>query len=164
MLDLRFTKSLQEMRKKTKRKHWALLDCVSHAIVGASITHREKLDKLRMIEYSALEAITKGAGTIHDWRTLVDVLNLSETMGRAGVGPEVLPICEKAQASLHKAAGYYQTTMRVILDADGMQACRDLIEFADLQQSSIPRSEFERYIQKTKDYIRSHGKQVVEIE
>jgi len=155
---------VETMRKKTKRKHWNLIDPITHAIVGASITHREKLDKLRMMEYSALEAITKGRGTIHDWRTLVDVLNLSETMGRAGIGPEVLPICEKAQASLHKASGYYQTTMRVILDAEGIQACRDLIEFADLQQSSIPRSEFERYIQKTKDYIRSHGKQVVEIE
>jgi hypothetical protein len=155
---------VETMRKRTKRKHWNLIDVVQHAIVGASITHREKLDKLRMMEYSALEAIIKGRGTIHDWRTLVDVLNLSETMGRAGVGPEVLPICEKAQASLHKASGYYQTTMRVILDAEGIQACRDLISYADLQQSSIPRSEFERYIQKTKDYIRSHGKQVVEIE
>lgn len=116
-----------------------------------------------MMEYSALEAITKGQGTIHDWRTLVDVLNLSECMGRGGIGPEVLAICEKAQASLHKASGYYQTTMRIILDAEGIQACRDLIEFADLQQSSIPRSEFERYIQKTKDYIRSHGDKVVEI-
>jgi hypothetical protein len=155
---------VETMRKRTKRKMWNLIDPINHAIVGASITHREKLDKLRMVEYSALEAIIKGRGTIHDWRSLVDVLNLAETMGRAGVGPEVLPICEKAQASLHKAAGYYQTTMRVILDAEGIQACRDLIEFADLQQSSIPRSEFERYIQKTKDYIRSHGKQVVEIE
>jgi hypothetical protein len=155
---------VETMRKRTKRKMWNLIDPIQHAIVGASITHREKLDKLRMMEYSALEAIIKGRGTIHDWRTLVDVLNLSETMGRAGVGPEVLPICEKAQASLHKAAGYYQTTMRVILDAEGMQACRDLIQFADLQQSSISRSEFERYIQKTKDYIKSHGKQVVEIE
>jgi len=117
-----------------------------------------------MMEYSALEAITKGQGTIHDWRTLVDVLNLSETMGRAGVGPEVLPICEKAQASLHKAAERYGTTMRIVLDGEGIQACRDLIQFADLQQSSIPRSEFERYIQKTKDYIRSHGDKVVEIE
>ena len=155
---------VETMKKRTKRKHWNLIDPITHAIVGASITHREKLDKLRMMEYSALEAITKGNGTIHDWRTLVDVLNLAETMGRAGVGPEVLPICEKAQASLHKASGYYQTTMRVILDAEGIQACRDLIEFADLQQSSIPRSEFERYIQKTKDYIKSHGDKVVEIE
>jgi hypothetical protein len=153
------------MRKRTKRKFWSTeINTITHAIVGAAITHRDKLDKLRLLEYSALEAISKGQGTIHDWRVLVDVLNLSETMGRAGVGPEVLPICEKAQASLHKAAERYQTTLRVVLDGVGIQACRDLIEFADLQQGSIPRSEFEKFIQKTKDYIRSHGDKVVEIE
>ena len=153
----------ETMRKRTKRKMWNLIDPIQHAIVGAAITHREKLDKLRLLEYSALEAITKGQGTIQDWRTLVDVLNLAECMGRAGVGPEVLPICEKAQASLHKASGYYQTTMRIVLDGEGIQACRDLIEFADLQQSSIPRSDFEKYIQKTRNYIKSHGDKVVEI-
>ena len=116
-----------------------------------------------MLEYSALEAITKGQGTVADWRTLVDVLNLSEMMGKNGVGPEVLPICEKAQTSLHKAAIRYQETLQMGLDGQGIKACRDLIEYADLQQGSISRSEFERYIQKTKDYIRSHGDKVVEI-
>ena len=84
-------------------------------------------------------------------------------MGKNGVGPEVLPICQTAQDSLHKAAMRYQETMRMGLDGQGIQAIRDLIEFADLQQSSISRSEFEKYIQKTKDYIRSHGDKVVEI-
>lgn len=152
------------MRKKTKRKHWSLLDCVSHAIVGAAITQRDKLDKLRTLEYAALDAITRGKGTITDWRTLVDVLNLSEMMGKSGIGPEVLPICEKAQESLHKAAMRFQETKKMGLDGQGIQAIRDLIEYADLQQSSISRSEFERYIKKTKDYIRSHGDKVVEIE
>jgi len=132
--------------------------------VGAAITQREKLDKLRLLEYSALDAITKGSGTVQDWRTLVDVLNLSETMARGGIGVEVLPVCEKAQKSLHKAAMRYQETMRMGLDGEGIKAIRDLIEYADLQQSSISRSEFERYIQKTKDYIKSHGDKVVEIE
>ena len=153
------------MRKKTKRKViWNLVNPITHAIVGAAITHRDRLDKLRLLEYSALDAITRGQGTVQDWRTLVDVLNLSETMGRAGVGAEVLPVCKKAQDSLHKAALRYQETMRMGLDGEGIKAIRDLIEYADLQQSSIARSEFEKYIQKTKDYIRSHGKQVVEIE
>jgi hypothetical protein len=152
------------MRKTTKRKHWNLIDPITHAIVGAAITHRDKLDKLRMLEYSALEAITKGQGTVADWRTLVDVLNLAEMMGKNGVGPEALPICEKAQASLHKAAMRYQETMRMGLDGEGIKACRDLIEYADLQQGSISRSEFERYIQKTKDHIRSNSNLVVEIE
>ena len=153
------------MRKQTKRKMWNLIDPITHAIVGASITQRDKLDKLRMLEYSALEAITKGKGTIHDWRVLVDVLNLSETMARGGIGKdEVMPVCQKAQQALHESAIRYQKTLQVGLSGEGIKAIRELLAFADLQQSSIPRSEFEKFIQKTKDYIRSHGKQVVEIE
>ncbi len=116
-----------------------------------------------MLEYSALDSMTKGSGTVTDWRTLVDVLNLAEMMGKSGVGPEVLPICEKAQESLHKAAMRYQDTMRMGLDGQGIKAIRDLIEYADLQQSSISRGEFEKYIQKTKNYIKSNGDKVVEI-
>jgi hypothetical protein len=153
----------ETMRKRTKRKMWNLLDPIQHAVVGAAITPRPTLDKLRFLEYSALEAITKGNGTIHDWRTLVDVMNLSEVMAKAGVGPEVLPICEKAQESLHKAAMHYQKTMRLVLDSQGIQALRDLIEYADLQQGSISRSEFEKYVKKTRDYIKSNGDRVVEI-
>jgi hypothetical protein len=152
------------MRKRTKRKVWNLIDPLTHALVGAAITQRDKLDKLRMLEYSALESITKGNGTIHDWRVLVDVLNLSEQMACGGIGKdEVLPVCEKAQEALHKAAMHYQKTLHLVLDYQGIEALRDLIEFADLQQGSISRSEFERYIQKTKDYIKSHGDKVVEI-
>jgi len=152
------------MRKRTKRKVWALIDPTQHAIIGASITHREKLDKLRMLEYSALEAMTKGHGTVTDWRTLVDVLNLSEMMARNGIGKdEVMPICQKAQDALHQAAERYQNTMKMGLSGQGIQAVRDLIEYADLQQSSISRSEFERYIQKTINFIKSNNDLVVEI-
>jgi hypothetical protein len=152
------------MRKRTKRKVWALIDPTQHAIIGASITHRDKLDKLRMMEYSALEAMTKGQGTVTDWRTLVDVLNLSETMARHNIGKdEVLPVCQKAQDALHQAAERYQNTMKMGLSGEGIKAVRDLIEYADLQQSSISRSEFERYIKKTKDYIKSNNDLVVEI-
>ncbi len=152
------------MRKRTKRKVWALIDPLTHALTGAAITQRDKLDKLRMLEYSALEAMTKGNGTVTDWRTLVDVLNLSETIARCGVGKdEVLPVCEKAQKALHEAAVRFQSSNRMGLSGEGIQSIRDLIQYADLQQSSIPRADFEKYIQKTKDYIRSNGNLVVEI-
>lgn len=153
------------MRKRTKRKIWALLDPIAHSIVGASFTPRQTLDKLRFTEYAALDAITKGLGTIHDWRTLVDVLNLSEQMARGGIGKdEVLPICQKAQTALHEAAIRYQETMQMGLNGVGIQAIRDLIEYADLQQGSITRAEFERYVEKTRNYIKSNGNLVVEIE
>jgi len=151
------------MRKQVKRKVWALVNPLSYALEGASITQRDKLDKLRLMEYSALDAITKGIGTVQDWHTLTEVLNLSETMARNGVGPEVLPVCEKAQKALHEAALRYQSTMRLGLSGEGIQVVRELIQYADLQQSSISRSEFERYIQKTKNYIKSNNNNVVEI-
>ena len=153
------------MRKRTKRKIWALIDPIAHGIIGAAITPRQTLDKLRLTEYAALESITKGTGTVGDWRTLVDVLNLSEQMARAGIGKdEVLPVCQKAQDALHKAAMRYQETMRMGLDGVGIQAIRDLIEYADLQQGSVTRAEFERYVKRTRDYIKSNGNLVVEIE
>jgi len=153
------------MRKKTHRKVWSTqINAVLHAITGASITPRETLDKLRFTEYAALDAITRGMGTVGDWRTLVDVLNLSEMMAKNGIGPEVMPVCEKAQEALHKAAMRYQNTMKMGLDGVGIQAIRELLEYADLQQGSITRAEFERYIQKTKNYIKSNGNLVVEIE
>lgn len=151
------------MRKQVKRKVWALLNPIKHSIEGACITDREKLDKLRVMEYSALEAITKGKGTVTDWQTLTDVLNLAETMARGGIGPEVLPVCEKAQQALHEAAMRFQKTKKLGLTGEGINSIRELIQYADLQQSSISRSEFERYIQKTRDYIKSNNNNVVEI-
>jgi len=151
------------MRKKTKRKHWNLIDPITHAVVGAAITPRQTLDKLRFLEYSALDAITKGMGTVSDWRSLVDLLNLSEVMAKSGVGPEVLPICAKAQEGLHKAAMRFQQTGKMGLDGLGIQAIRELIEYADLQQGSITRSEFEKYVQKTRNFIKSNSNLVVEI-
>jgi hypothetical protein len=152
------------MRKQVKRKVWSTgINTIFHAITGACITDRDKLDKLRVMEYSALDAITKGKGTITDWHTLTEVLNLSETMARAGVGPEVLPVCEIAQKALHEAAIRFQKTGKLGLTGEGINSIRELIQYADLQQSSISRSEFERYIQKTRDYIKSNNNNVVEI-
>jgi hypothetical protein len=151
------------MRKQVKRKRWALIDPIQHGIIGAAITQRDKLDKLRVMEYSALEAIIKGKGTVTDWQTLTDVLNLAETMARGGIGPEVLPVCEKAQQALHEAAMRFQKTKKLGLTGEGINSIRELIQYADLQQSSISRSEFERYIQKTRDYIKSNNNNVVEI-
>ena len=56
------------MRKRTKRKMWNLIDPIQHGIVGASITPRETLDKLRFLEYSALEQRKKAAQKLNGYR------------------------------------------------------------------------------------------------
>lgn len=151
------------MRKTTKRKHWKLIDPVRHAILGAGITQDHLLDKLRLIELAALDAMTKGLGTIQDWQELTDMMNISEVMALDGVGPEVLPYCKAAQDALEQAALRYQHTMRMGLSGEGINALRDVFEYHDLQRRSIARSEYEKFIIKTRQRIMSKAKEVVEI-
>jgi len=68
-----------------------------------------------------------------------------------------------AQDGLHKAALRYQETSRMGLDGLTISALRHLIEYADLQQGSVPRSEFEKMVEKTRNYIKGNGDRVVEI-
>lgn len=151
------------MRKQTKRKVWKLIDPIRHAILGAGITQKHLLDKLRMTELASLEAMTKGYGTVQDWQELTDMMNISEVMAIEGIGPEVLPYCKDAQNALEQAALRYQTTMRMGLSGAGINALREVFEYHDLQRRSIPRSLYEKMIIKTKQRIQSKAKEVVEI-
>lgn len=145
------------MKKRCKRKIWSTaINPVAHAIVGAAITDRASLNKLRAKEYAALDEIVHGRGTLDHWKTLTDLLNLSEMMAKLGIGVEVLEVCEKAQDALVKAGNRFEKTGKFGFDGPGIQAMRDLIEYADLQQSSISRAEFERIIEKTRNYMASN--------
>ena len=152
------------MRKQCRRKIWSTqINPIAHAIAGASITDEASLNKLRLGELSALEAMRMGKGTLEDWRMLVDLMNITETFGKNGIGPEALPDCELAQESLHKAAKRYEATKRMGLDGQGIKALQNVREWHDLQRTSVARSVYERMIEKTRNNIRSHGKDVVVI-
>ena len=152
------------MKKRCKRKVWSTaINPIVHAISGASVADKESLDKLRMHELGAIDAMTKGKGTVEDWRWLADVMNIAETMGNHGIGPEVLPHCQMAQEALYEAAKRYEKTGKMGLSGLGIKAIKDVWEYHDLQRTSIARSEYERMIQKTANYIKAKGKDVVEI-
>ncbi len=151
------------MRKQTKRKFWKLIDPIRHAILGAGITQDHLLDKLRLTELAALDAMTKGMGTIADWQKLTDMMNISEVMAMEGIGPEALPYCKQAQDALEQAALRYQRTMSMGLSGTGINALREVFEYHDLQRRSIPRSVYEKMIMKTRHRIQSKAAEVVEI-
>ena len=123
----------------------------------------ESLDKLRLCELTAIDAMTKGMGTPHDWRWIADVLNIAETMAKHGIGPEVLPYCENAQKALLEAKERYDKTGKMGLSGTGIKTIKELWEYHDLQRTSVARSEYERMIKKTANNIRSHNKDVVEV-
>ena len=152
------------MKKRCKRKVWSTsIDTITHAISGAAITDSVALNKIRMLELSAIDAFVKGRATLQDWRTVVDMLNICEMMGKSGIGPEALPSCEQATQSLHNAALRYEKTKKMGLDGLGLTAIKEVHEYHDLQRTSIARSEYEKMIKKTANYIKAKGKDVVEI-
>jgi hypothetical protein len=152
------------MKKKCKRKIWSTeINPIAHAVAGAAITDESSLNKLRLGELSALEAMRMGKGTLEDWRILVDMMNITETFAKNGIGPEALSDCKQAQDSLFKAAKRFEATKRMGLDGMGLKALQNVYEWHDLQRTSVARSVYEKMIEKTRAYIKSHGKDVVAI-
>ena len=152
------------MRKKCNRKVWSTqINPIAHAMAGAAITDESSLNKLRLGELSALEAMRMGKGTLEDWRLLVDMLNITQTFIRYGIGPEAKEDCNKAQESLYNAAKRYEKTKRMGLDGQGIKALQEVHAWHDIQRTSVSRSVYENMIEKTRNYIRSKGSEVVEI-
>lgn len=150
-------------RKKCRRKVWAKVNPIEFAIEGAAITTDNLLDKVRLMELSAIESMVKGNGTIADWRYIVDMMNIAETMATNGIGIEVLEVCEIVQKEMEQAAKRYEKTRKMGLTGTGIKFVRELYALHDLQRTSISRAEYERMIQKTADYIRSNHHRVVHI-
>lgn len=151
------------MKKQCRRKVWGLVDPLTHVLSGIVTTPDQQLNQLRARELSSLDALSKGKGGLQEWRDMVDMLNVAETLGRNGIGPEVLPVCEMAQAELIEAAKRYERTKVMGLSAAGLTALRELYEFHDLQRASISRGEYEQMIKKTILRIRSRAHEVFDV-
>jgi hypothetical protein len=142
-------------RKRCVRKVWALINPVEHAISGACITKRGDLNTLLSRELSSLDALATGRARMGEWSDMVNVNNLTQTLGGMGVGREAMPDAHKAEAGLIEAAERYQRTGRMGLSGPTLQALRDVIEWHDLQRSSIPRNQYEAAIKLTAARIKS---------
>lgn len=151
------------MRKSCKRKHWLPVNPIELAITGATITPDALLDNLRLRELAAIEMFSRGVATPAEFRDICDLLNVAETMGRMGIGPEVLPVCESVQRQLIVMKDQFDQVGRMTLRAEGLKAMRDLFGFHDLQRTAVDRSTYERAIKRTGDRIRSAHPSVKEL-
>lgn len=151
------------MRKRCNRKVWALVNPIQHAISGAGVTDRKNLDALLSRELASLDAFTHGKARMSEWSDMANVNNLTQTLAGMGIGREALPDCHKAEAALIEAAARYQIKKRMGLSGPGIQALRDVIEWHDLQRSSISRSQYEEAIRLTGARIKS-GYATVDLE
>ena len=151
------------MRKRTVRRHYALVNPIKHAIEGIRPPTGDKLDLLRTHELTAIEAFRTGTATIQDWSKVVGMMNMAENMGKAGIGPEALEYCGELHKHLIAAAKRYETTRKMGITGPGLQCLRDVYEFHDLQRTSISLSEYERHIKDTANRIRSKAPEVTDV-
>jgi len=136
------------MRKRCIRKVWAPVG-PELAIVGAGIASREYLDRLLMRELSSLNAFANGKATLEEFQDMAHVNNVTQTLARMGIGREALPDCHKAEESLIEAARRFEETQHMGLSGPGLYALRHVIEWHDLQRSSISRSKYEESVRLT---------------
>lgn len=151
------------MRKRTKRKVYKLVNPIAHAIEGASILPEKRLQNLRLLELAAIESFAKGKATLQDWQTMTAMLNVCETTAKEGIGSEALEACQRLEAALIESQQRYEKTRKMGITGLGLQAMRDVYEYADLQRQSIDLSTFERMIDKTMNKIRGKAPEVVEL-
>jgi len=143
-------------KPQTVRKVWRTdIDPITHAIEGAAITDRRKLDTLLARELASLDAFVKGKARMAEWSDMANVNNITQTLAGMGVGREAIPDCHKAESALIEAAARFQRTGRMGLSGPGIQALRDVIEWHDLQRSNISRQQYEAAIRITGARIKS---------
>lgn len=151
------------MRKQTRRKVYRLVNPISYAIEGATITPEDILDKLRQRELTSIEAFRMGQADLADWKMINDMANLCEVMSKSGIGPEALEAAERTHEYLLEAYHRYNKTQRMGTSGLGLVAFRDCYEYHDLQRQSISRSVYEQMLTKTMNQIRSKSPDVLEL-
>ncbi len=146
-------------RKRCKRKVYALVNPVAYAIEGATVTAPRDLDKLRLLELSALECFRMGHATREEWRQLADMVNLCEVLAaefKVG-GTDALQAAQSAQQALIRSHARASEGKPLLLDGEGLEALRDCYAWHDAQRSSVARSLYEKAIQRTAAKVRNRA-------
>jgi hypothetical protein len=133
---------------------------VTHAMVGAAIADKESLDILRKKEGDSLAAFRSGTATKHDWNNINSVVRLAESMATANIGPEVMVHVKIAEMHLLDAQERFKRIGKMGSTALGLQSFQDIIEYHELQRTSVSRSVYEKHIKRIADMIRSKSSKI----
>jgi hypothetical protein len=129
-------------------------------MAGAAITDKESLDILRKRENGSMDAFRNGTANKMDWNNINAVVRLAESMAEAGVGPEVMVHVKIAEMHLLDAQERFVRLGKMGSTALGLQSFQDIIEYHDLQRTSVARSVYEKHIKRVTDMVKSRSPKV----
>jgi hypothetical protein len=135
------------MKKRTRRKVYALINPITYVIEGVRVATDDALDQLRIRELSAIDNLTHGCATEVDFYNIKAMIGICRTMALGGIGIEAAEACKLASEYQAQDKQRFDLTGRMATTGPGLQAYRDVFEYHDLQRQSISRAEYERFIQ-----------------
>ena len=145
--------TIVDMRKRTKRKVWALVNPIQHAIEGAAITPKDKADTLDRGELVAIESLRIGRAEEVDVHLLSVMTAVSALMAYEGKGVEVLPAARLAWRSLQAIEERQKRTGKWGCTGPEFQSLKDVYQYHDLQRQSVSRSVYESAIFRSKGVL-----------
>lgn len=149
------------MRKRCNRKVWAKVNPISYVLEGVRPTDEAALDKLRLLELTAIEDFAQDKATLQDVQTICAMVNACEAMANMGIGPEAMPAVKAAEQHIKECAERSERTGRISMTSAGIKALREVFQYHDLQRQSISRGEYEKAIKMATNRVRSKAPEVI---
>lgn len=144
-----------DMRKRTKRKVWGLVNPIQHAIEGAEIRTGEDADRLLLGELSAIESFRLGQATEHDWQLLSVMTAISGLMAYEGRQAEPLSAARSAWKALGEILQRKEKTSKWGCSGPELQILREMIEWHEAQRKTAARSVYESAIFRSKGLLQN---------
>ena len=107
-----------------------------------------------------MDAFRNGSATKQDWNNINAVVRLAESMADAGIGPEVAVHCKIAEMHLLEAQERFKRLGKMGSTGLGLQSFQDILEYHDLQRTSVARSVYEKHIKRITDMLRSRSSKI----
>lgn len=128
---------------KRRRAYDPDANLVRLALMGRKPTAAADLVSIRMREAWAVGVLEAGTATAQAWHDVDRAQRVAVALGRAGIGPEALPVAELVSQALARS---WRDCGPMLIDAEGLAHVRELLAVHDAQREAATRAEYERAI------------------
>ena len=130
------------MKKSAKRQIRPLANPLTVAIKRASPVTPEVVQRLRMREWSAIEAFAQGQATSVDVALLEELLCMCLCSIELGIGPEAQATCNAAELVFAALRARSPANTPMVMNPAELDVMRDLQSFHDQQRAACNRREY----------------------
>lgn len=128
------------MRKRGKRRHTNADQFAAFRLLGqagAAICEQpmdaEQVSSLAVGYHGAVDSIRRGVGTDKDAHTLAGAVNIALVLAEQGIGPECIPIIQRAQNAVMVLIRRGEATGRYVFDGPGLTVLAEFVDIHDQQ-------------------------------